>query len=231
MATGIEAYYGEGQDALQEVSGECFSFLCLDDHALLAMMDHEPLSLSPPGISQSDNVGFGQDSQLLCTQASDNIRINDVPSPGSQEHPKTNSSSPCSLPSYDPSTPSSHDLSSDDFPNTFRDGKMRLPLKRTTFNCSYCTSIFTNESQYRRHILRHQSEARQATRCDACKLSFTTSKDLKRHQTSACSSASKKQFVCECGKTYPRKDSLLRHFRHSNKNPNDNTHRPKKLDG
>ncbi|PSN64352.1 hypothetical protein BS50DRAFT_646364 [Corynespora cassiicola Philippines] len=79
-------------------------------------------------------------------------------------------------------------------------------------------------------VRRHANQRQKITdavgsdiKCNACNRKFTLAKDLVRHRDStSCSSSPaakrdrsdmKKKFVCTCGKSYPRKDSLLRHLR------------------
>lgn len=64
--------------------------------------------------------------------------------------------------------------------------------------------------------------------CGACPESFTSKKDLKRHQDHSCGDKGR-PFVCTCDRDYKRKDELLRHIKILNTRENNNRHKSKDL--
>ena len=62
--------------------------------------------------------------------------------------------------------------------------------------------------------------------CGACPESFTSKKDLKRHQDHSCGDKGR-PFVCTCDRDYKRKDELQRHIKILNTRENNNRHKAK----
>ncbi|KAF2108204.1 hypothetical protein BDV96DRAFT_672314 [Lophiotrema nucula] len=201
------------------------------DFDLLAAPMDEPRSLSPPGISQFVNDGFGLASQPQLSQQDHEIELQypnlfDLDAQDSRQSPSSASLSATSLTrSTSPST-SSH--ASDDAPQL---GRVMIPVIAKALLCSTCNDSFSSELRYRHHIRRNACVARQSFKCHACERSFTLAKDLNRHQRSAksCPAASSQlstgRYTCTCGKSYTRRDTLLRHFERANKSDGDNIHR------
>jgi hypothetical protein len=89
-----------------------------------------------------------------------------------------------------------------------------------------CNQSFSNGTQCRRHIISTHKVTRRVNTCSSCDVSFDTTKDLQRHFKSiSCPSATKERYDCICGKSFPRKDSLLRHIRNARNSSNDGLHR------
>ncbi|KAF2245366.1 hypothetical protein BU26DRAFT_67653 [Trematosphaeria pertusa] len=185
----------------------------------LTDLGHEPHLLSPPKISQLDNVGSGHASLSPSFHSSDNLENF---SPHSQLWSNSEHSSP-----YRSSSSATSLNSAGQHPvekaEACRNSKVEIPR--------------ADGPAHRRCRHAAKVEARQANVCMLCGLSFTCAKDLKRHESSAkhrkrlqspsCPDSSQpQQYACVCGKKYPREDSLLRHFRTSNTSPQDSTHRP-----
>lgn len=93
-----------------------------------------------------------------------------------------------------------------------------------SFKCPHCSALFTSEQRVGSHI---QKCHRHASKCNVCEKHFTIPKDLRRHlQTSAsCRKGSARPFACKCGKTFVRKDHLLRHIRRKTEKRKDGNHR------
>jgi len=82
-----------------------------------------------------------------------------------------------------------------------------------SFKCPHCPKQFASKYRLESHI---QNSHRHPSICSDCGKSFTLSKDLNRHrQLLSCQEglSPTRLFACKCGKTYPRKDRLLRHLR------------------
>jgi uncharacterized Zn-finger protein len=95
------------------------------------------------------------------------------------------------------------------------------------FNCPHCSNPFSSEQRLRYHIQKSHKRLRHPNICDDCGRSFTLPKDLRRHlQTLSCrkGSAPTRLFACKCGKTYSRKDHLLRHISVTIRRPEDDIH-------
>jgi len=121
-------------------------------------------------------------------------------------------------------------------------GKSRISVFHP-FNCPHCSNPFSSEQRlryvallscpllfsynYRHHIQNSHKRLRHPNICDDCGRSFTLPKDLRRHlQTLSCrkGSAPTRLFACQCGKTYSRKDHLLRHINVKIRRPEDDIH-------
>jgi hypothetical protein len=105
-------------------------------------------------------------------------------------------------------------------------GKSRISVFHP-FNCPHCSNPFSSERGLRHHIQNSHKRFRHPNICDDCGRSFTLPKDLKRHlKILSCrkGSAPTRLFACQCGKTYSRKDHLLRHINAKIRRPEDDIH-------
>lgn len=86
--------------------------------------------------------------------------------------------------------------------------------------CLTCKKRFSGQFNYRQHIhLRGCSTKPIFCAALGCNKSFTSTKDLERHERSSCQSNLKlhpKSFACTCNKKYRRKDDLQRHLKTKN---------------
>lgn len=81
----------------------------------------------------------------------------------------------------------------------------------------YLPLVLLITNMHRRHVAR-QHEARMV--CQLCDKSFTSSRGLARHERTACKSLRNKGTSaqrCICGKSYKRRDDVLRHIRTTTK--------------
>lgn len=121
-------------------------------------------------------------------------------------------------------SPSSSCHSSEKVPT----GRREISSTYAEYRCPTCGKVLAGERLYQKH--KRCGKCRDPTlvpQCGACRQTFTLPKDLERHQTWSCSTllqgrGQPKRFVCvQCDRSYPRKDSLLRHVRinHPNAQP------------
>lgn len=204
------------------------------DDFVASLFDQIPLplqesqSIPSPDVSQLGDEGFTMNS---ISQYCFNDTTIDLFTHLHRQPPRVSTISAFLAPQLEPppsaSPPPALLLTPIQVPNPKEDvlpTKQKLDMNWTTFTCSHCKEVFFREALYRRHTRRIRCTVPSlgaSFECQLCGTATKSPKDLKRHQGGSRSApacpilrAQSKQlnpFVCTCGKSFSRKDTLQRH--------------------
>lgn len=90
--------------------------------------------------------------------------------------------------------------------------------KTEPMKCKYCGKQFSFYNKYTKHVAAHETV--KTHKCSICYNRFVTAKNLERHQKQHEANKFPKSICSQCGKSFPNKSVLTKHFRiHTGERP------------